>query len=110
MFIGKNAKLNFPDSASLLPIRVSLSARDIQVAAGAAAAAVGAANDTLKAQTNVLREQEQQARILTEFMDEDLIFDMPNVLDNMAQGMLLSPPRLDIGGELDNLEKIEQDL
>ncbi|TKY53057.1 Ethylene-responsive transcription factor TINY [Spatholobus suberectus] len=48
---GKDAELNFPDSASSLPVPASLSARDIQVAAAAAAAAAGAAKDAMRTQT-----------------------------------------------------------
>ncbi|XP_022640524.1 ethylene-responsive transcription factor ERF024-like [Vigna radiata var. radiata] len=44
---GKDAELNFPDSASSLPVPGSSAARDIQIAAASAAAAVGAANDAL---------------------------------------------------------------
>ncbi|KAK7337196.1 hypothetical protein VNO77_17758 [Canavalia gladiata] len=95
---GKDAELNFPNSASSLPVPASSSARDIQMAAASAAAAVGAANDAL---TGI--EGNRGGNVSQEisggdyhFLDEDLIFDMPNVLLNMAEGMLLSPPRFDI--------------
>ncbi|KAK7279505.1 hypothetical protein RJT34_24558 [Clitoria ternatea] len=97
---GKDAELNFPDSASSLPVPASLSAPDIQVAAASAAAAAGAAKDAIGNQSNVSVAQEVQGGVNSnQFVDEDLIFDMPNVLLNMAEGMLLSPPPFDIGGE-----------
>ena len=96
---GQDAELNFPNSAASLPVPASTSPRDIQAAAISAAAALGAANDAL-----FVNEDNIEARnnpIVPEkpddvFVDEDLIFDMPNVIANMAEGMLLSPPRLDI--------------
>lgn len=110
---GKDAELNFPDSASSLPVPASLSAPDIQVAAASAAAAAGAAKDALSSRDRELGSQSGKEQNIHEegvvnnhnhngqFVDEDLIFDMPNVLVNMAQGMLLSPPPFDIGGEAD---------
>jgi len=105
---GKNAELNFPNSSSSLPVPASSSARDIQMAAASAAAALGAANDALMSNNNEgsnhnvsVEPQEffsggnENSYNVNEFVDEDLIFDMPNVLVNMAEGMLLSPPRFD---------------
>ncbi|KAK7392570.1 hypothetical protein VNO78_21013 [Psophocarpus tetragonolobus] len=110
---GKDAELNFPDSASSLPVPASLSARDIQVAAAAAAAAAGAANDAMRTQTgnyNFSVGQENQTGTSNHhYVDEDLIFDMPNVLVNMAQGMLLSPPPFDLGGAPGSPEYTEQE-
>ncbi|XP_077233380.1 ethylene-responsive transcription factor ERF024-like [Tasmannia lanceolata] len=85
---GSEAELNFPASASKLPVPASTSPRDIQVAAAQAAASLslirgGEDNPTV------------EPPVLNEFMDEEVIFDMPNLLRNMAEGMLLSPPRLD---------------
>ncbi|KAJ6408500.1 hypothetical protein OIU84_011757 [Salix udensis] len=100
---GQDAELNFPDAAASLPVPASTSPRDIQAAAASAAAAIGAAKDALGipsmgADTNQM-EQEIRPMVNDQFVDEDLMFDMPNVLVNMAEGMLLSPPRLDIAGE-----------
>ncbi|XP_021289773.1 LOW QUALITY PROTEIN: ethylene-responsive transcription factor ERF024 [Herrania umbratica] len=97
---GQDAELNFPNSAASLPVPASTSPRDIQAAATSAAAALGAANDALFGnEDNEAKNSPigpDKPTTVDEFVDEDLIFDMPNVLVNMAEGMLLSPPRLDI--------------
>ncbi|KAI3512183.1 hypothetical protein L1887_19432 [Cichorium endivia] len=98
---GRDAELNFPNSATSLPVPASADPRDIQAAAASAAAAAGAAMDAL-------RGAHDQGDMFTVeppliggggFVDEDMIFDMPNVLANMAEGMLLSPPRVDFLSE-----------
>lgn len=96
---GVHADLNFPDSASSLPVPPSTSPSDIQMAAASAAAAAGAATDALSAATGESSSsaslKDSGAGPAEEFVDEDLIFDMPNVLLNMAEGMMLAPPPLD---------------
>ncbi|GMJ12058.1 HARDY [Hibiscus trionum] len=111
---GRDAELNFPNSAASLPVPASTSPRDIQAAAASAAAALGAANDALRS-TNPTVVAPEKYSVGDDFVDEDLIFDMPNILCNMAEGMLLSPPRLDAAstyqptadndGDADNLWK-----
>ncbi|OIT39336.1 PREDICTED: ethylene-responsive transcription factor ERF024 [Nicotiana attenuata] len=102
---GRDVELNFPNSASSLPVPATNSPRDIQAAAACAAAALGAAGDALGAHGGVdnnnnrpvSREIENSTSWNNnEFIDEDLIFDMPNVIMNMAEGMLLSPPRFNL--------------
>ncbi|KAA8518614.1 hypothetical protein F0562_016088 [Nyssa sinensis] len=96
---GQDAELNFPNSASSFPVPASTSPRDIQAAAASAAAAAGAAVDALSGVRVAANPVAPEKASYNEFVDEDLIFDMPNVLMNMAEGMLLSPPRLDIAGD-----------
>ncbi|GAV74015.1 AP2 domain-containing protein, partial [Cephalotus follicularis] len=95
---GQDAELNFPNSASSFPVPASTSPRDIQEAAASAAAAIGAAKDALSVNEHDCENDQAvpEKPMINEFVDEDLIFDMPNLLVNMAEGMLLSPPRLDI--------------
>ncbi|KAG6386271.1 hypothetical protein SASPL_155165 [Salvia splendens] len=90
---GREAELNFPDTAGTLPVPASTSPRDIQAAAASAAAAAGAARDAAEAAA-AARAAPDFPEGNGEFVDEDLIFDMPNVLVNMAQGMMISPPRI----------------
>ncbi|MFS8007294.1 putative transcription factor AP2-EREBP family [Helianthus anomalus] len=75
---GGDARLNFPDSASSLPVPLSTSTHDIQAAAASAAAAAGAAMDAL---------------------GSCHVTASPPAIwfaDVMAEGMLLSPPRFDL--------------
>ncbi|XP_071721222.1 ethylene-responsive transcription factor ERF024-like [Rutidosis leptorrhynchoides] len=97
---GVDTELNFPNSASSLPKPASSNPRDIQTAAASAAAAAGAAMDAFMARSGHSHGHDHGhgSVVTTEppiFVDEDLIFDMPNVLANMAEGMLISPPWFD---------------
>ncbi|CAN1134910.1 Ethylene-responsive transcription factor ERF024 [Linum perenne] len=126
---GRDAEVNFPNSSASLPVPASTSPRDIQAAAASAASAVGAAKDALgigngnfggagSNQTVMMQGNDQNVMGIGEaavqmqsssandylsssssFVDEDLIFDMPNILMNMAEGMMLSPPRFGGGDD-----------
>ncbi|KAF5953977.1 hypothetical protein HYC85_006833 [Camellia sinensis] len=94
---GHEAELNFPNTAYSLPVPASTSPRDIQAAAASAAAAAGAARDALSGYYQAENPTAPgNSTANHEFVDEDLLFDMPNILVNMAEGMMLSPPRLDV--------------
>ncbi|KAD7477261.1 hypothetical protein E3N88_00397 [Mikania micrantha] len=106
---GQDARLNFPDSASSLPMPASSAPRDIQAAAAAAAAATGAAMDALvSCHGGRVASSPPAIWIADEFMDEDLIFNMPGLINSMAEGMLLSPPRIEFMNE-DNANGNEVD-
>lgn len=111
---GSGAVLNFPDSADKYPVPASKSPADIRSAAtaaaqqmeetDAAAAAAAAGNtDTVHEPPNNI-DAVADATLLseTEFMDEEAIFFMPNLLIDMAEGMLLSPPRINPPPSPDN--------
>eukprot|EP01018_Ginkgo_biloba_P016834 Gb_34285 [translate_table: standard] len=114
---GRSAFLNFPESVALLPVPQSSSPRDIQAAASAAASALfpveeaTASGGGLQVSSSLPETSAESSAALTttsstdsptpmlppneySFIDEDMLFDMPNILTNMAEGMLLSPPRL----------------
>ncbi|WVZ74200.1 hypothetical protein U9M48_022413 [Paspalum notatum var. saurae] len=110
---GADAVLNFPGAIASRAVPASASPADIRAAAAAAAAAAqvehsqldgahppaGAAQDrrqqhgTSSAAADAAPQQEQEIGS-DEFMDEEAIFEMPQLLRNMAAGMMMSPPRL----------------
>ncbi|PHU14090.1 Ethylene-responsive transcription factor [Capsicum chinense] len=98
---GPDAQLNFPDCASLYPMPTSLSAADIYAAAANAAAAraprpsESSTADQAPDQTAGISEGTVAASAQgQEFVDEEEIFGMPRLLDDMAEAMLVSPPRM----------------
>ncbi|KAF9591150.1 hypothetical protein IFM89_002105 [Coptis chinensis] len=100
---GKNAPLNFPDSAWLLPRPNSSSAKDIQSTAFEAAQAFAPATSSSsspsasKSKTvqlpsvGNLEKVPEYSRI---FWDEEAMFNMPSLLDSMAEGLLVAPPSM----------------
>ncbi|KAM7504706.1 hypothetical protein LguiB_003610 [Lonicera macranthoides] len=90
---GPEAVLNFPDSVISYVIPDSPSSSEIRAAAGLAAASRGRVAETSGSAVDIEGGNESTPSG-EEFMDEEALYDMPNFLMNMAQGMLLSPPRL----------------
>ncbi|KAG9453031.1 hypothetical protein H6P81_005935 [Aristolochia fimbriata] len=104
---GADALFNFPDSVLSHPPPPSSSPADIRAAAAAAAAArlprptayadvaeaaaaaaaAAASSSSRSGQINNI-EDDQGACEMTEFVDEEALFDMPKLLVNMAEGML----------------------
>ncbi|KAL5731947.1 hypothetical protein ACHQM5_004622 [Ranunculus cassubicifolius] len=84
---GDDAVLNFPDMVRVYPVPESRSPLDIRIAAATAAA------------MREIHFDENSEYYVGDsshgFVDEEALFDMPMLLENMAQGMLLSPPRID---------------
>ncbi|KAG6390166.1 hypothetical protein SASPL_151648 [Salvia splendens] len=92
---GPEAAVNFPGLAPTYPMPASFSDEDIRAAASAAASAIGPRNngpgpDRAAGAAQPLAASSSSSH---EFVDEEALFGMPKLLDDMAQGMLVSPPR-----------------
>ncbi|GAB4824741.1 Dehydration-responsive element-binding protein [Ancistrocladus abbreviatus] len=118
---GISAALNFPDSAWLAPRAKSPSPRDILLAVGQVPEIFwkleeAAPSDNVEELTTAGCEEkvpecsgrglEGQATVLedsrTLFLDEEALFNMPGLIDGMAEGMLLTPPALKTGTNWDD--------
>jgi hypothetical protein len=87
---GPGTVLNLPNSILSFPMPASTSATDIQAAAASAAEAMGrrcSENEVLSCSSSWVGEEE--------FIDEEALLNMPNFLADMAEGMLVSPPRME---------------
>ncbi|KAJ4713025.1 Dehydration-responsive element binding factor [Melia azedarach] len=120
---GKSACLNYADSAWRLPLPASKDAIDIRKAAAEAAEAFRPREFEEVSDIKACSESEercncqnsyevekiktlQENRYLGDnsnttstFIDEEAMFDMPGLLVNMAEGLLLSPPPLLFGDD-----------
>ncbi|KAM0946778.1 putative transcription factor AP2-EREBP family [Dioscorea sansibarensis] len=108
---GADAVLNFPDVIATRPVPASNSPSDIRAAASAAARAAAVAATAAvvvqKDEESNLGLKLKDEAVSSEFVDEDEMFDMPQLLVNMAEGMLMSPPRLSPPGSDDSPEVSE---
>lgn len=127
---GKSAFLNFPNLAASLPRPATLSPKDIQAAAAAAATEFQIPKDLSEDRSLDLAEMSSESPVhgdalvpaesrnneqavatdcapsnlawvssfLSEnesmIIDDDILFDLPNFLCNMAEGLLVAPPWL----------------
>ena len=105
---GRFASLNFPDLAQLLPRARSSSVADIQLAAIQAAKAFQQPRKTPETSSVVdspcLESQKKVPEASSEkagdgfptalFVDEEAVFNMPGLIDGMAEGLLLTPPAM----------------
>ncbi|XP_021809823.1 ethylene-responsive transcription factor ERF027-like [Prunus avium] len=103
---GSDAVLNFPSSIASYPVPASKSPEDIRSAAAAAASVAAAlqsneeANNSLELKERQKKQEDDMTTMMNSTslassvgMYEEELFGMPNLLAEMAEGMLLSPPR-----------------
>ncbi|XP_004496613.1 ethylene-responsive transcription factor ERF027-like [Cicer arietinum] len=100
---GPDTFLNFPNSILSYPIPASMSPTDIRAAAEAAAQA--RIVNVIRSSQSQQEEKEKENPSCFEgsnsdsghqqqYIDEDELLNMPNLLDDMARGMQVSPPRI----------------
>ncbi|XP_051120769.1 dehydration-responsive element-binding protein 1F-like [Andrographis paniculata] len=96
--------LNFPELAHFLPRAASCSTTDIQRAAQQAARdftppAAEASNlfETMEGNINVESRSGSGSGSGGGYLDEEAVFNLPALIDGMAEGMLLTPPALKNG-------------
>ncbi|XP_022773010.1 ethylene-responsive transcription factor ERF027 [Durio zibethinus] len=93
---GSEAAVNFPESVASYELPASTSSADIRKAAAAAASLKKAET---KSETNQGTGHHHQAKNeeMTkeeEYVDDDVFLNLPNLLMDMAEGLLVSPPRI----------------
>ncbi|GKU98326.1 hypothetical protein SLEP1_g11345 [Rubroshorea leprosula] len=107
---GEAASLNFPDAAQALPRANSSSIRDIQSAAMEAAEAFGGENllspsSLPPSPLPCLKSSEKiQESSLNSIVDEEEVFNMPGILDGMAEGLILTPLGMQKGFSWDDVD------
>ncbi|KAK1300858.1 Dehydration-responsive element-binding protein 1F [Acorus calamus] len=94
-FFDASAQLNFPESARGLPRARSSKPDDIRAAvAEAATAEASSASETA---TGGRGEEEEGGGGASGFVDEEAVFNVPGLIEGMAEGMMLTPPAMQKG-------------
>ncbi|KAI3522540.1 hypothetical protein L1887_00404 [Cichorium endivia] len=88
---GGDAMLNFPEFVGSYRVPESQEPALIRTAAGDAADLMKLFKEREK--DHHAHDDDGKGRWNDEFIDEEAIFDMPNLLVEMAEGMMVSPPR-----------------
>ncbi|XP_074318987.1 dehydration-responsive element-binding protein 1E-like [Silene latifolia] len=91
----EGACLNFADSVWRLPVPASSNTKDIQKAAAEAANAFRPTDVPLNEPTPPQSEEEvnvKPAPKSVDYVDEDMVFNMPGVMADMYQGLGMLPP------------------
>ncbi|XP_021809841.1 ethylene-responsive transcription factor ERF027-like [Prunus avium] len=101
---GADVVLNFPGFIGSYPAPASTSPQDIRSAAAAAAATLRKNDDSRESPGQRQKDDKDDVTVsnslslasssVGDFMDEEELFGMPNLLMDMAEGMLVSPPRM----------------
>ena len=86
---GSDTKLNFPESIISNTLPECPTADDIRAAAARAAAAWNPTNQSGAGSSSGTGTNPRD-----QYLDHEDVFGMPNMLSDMAEGMLLSPPRI----------------
>ncbi|XP_061363924.1 dehydration-responsive element-binding protein 1F-like, partial [Gastrolobium bilobum] len=97
-FKGDNASLNFPNEATSLPRLNSrtCSVRAIQFAAMQAAEKHFSANNEIGTNING-SEVGLEGNSGSFFWDEEEVFNLPGLMNSMAEGLIITPPALERG-------------
>ncbi|KAL2527219.1 Dehydration-responsive element-binding protein 1D [Abeliophyllum distichum] len=85
---GRSACLNFADSAWKLQVPASTAAKDIQKAAAEAAKAFGQPSSESDTREEAIAKSPENVF----FTDEEALFGMPGLIEDMAKGLMLPPP------------------
>ncbi|KAE8661806.1 ERF027 protein [Hibiscus syriacus] len=93
---GGEAVVNFPASVASYSLPASISSADIRKAAAEAAASLK--KEEIRTEidkgTGDDHEAKNEEMRKEEYVDEDALLNLPDLLVDMAHGMLVSPPRI----------------
>ncbi|KAK7324879.1 hypothetical protein VNO77_28780 [Canavalia gladiata] len=103
---GTSATFNFPDSVSLLPVANSSSAADIREAASRMSKVFGPSSSSSSSFPMVEGREEKvvEDESKSGFIDEEALFNMPGLLDSMAEGLLITPPSMKKAFDWDDVD------